>query len=188
MRGYAIGVGAVVIVACVALWVISSVISAREANAPGGQACTLEAKICPDGSAVGRTGPKCEFAECPATDTSTTTATSTTGGGGILPYNSGVRGEVVLGPTCPVERIPPDPACAPRPYATAISVYSTGSNNPFVIGNSNASGAFQFSLSPGSYVLKASGGAVLPRCRETSITVAPDTYATTTIYCDTGIR
>lgn len=29
-------------------------------------ACTLEAKICPDGSTVGRSGPKCEFAECPA--------------------------------------------------------------------------------------------------------------------------
>jgi len=29
------------------------------------QACTQEAKICPDGSAVGRTGPNCEFAECP---------------------------------------------------------------------------------------------------------------------------
>lgn len=28
-------------------------------------ACTQEAKICPDGSAVGRTGPKCEFAPCP---------------------------------------------------------------------------------------------------------------------------
>ncbi len=27
--------------------------------------CTLEAKICPDGSAVGRTGPNCEFASCP---------------------------------------------------------------------------------------------------------------------------
>lgn len=28
-------------------------------------ACTMEAKICPDGSSVGRSGPKCEFAECP---------------------------------------------------------------------------------------------------------------------------
>jgi hypothetical protein len=27
--------------------------------------CTTEAKICPDGSAVGRTSPNCEFAECP---------------------------------------------------------------------------------------------------------------------------
>lgn len=35
----------------------------------GGQSgvtvCTLEAKLCPDGSYVGRTGPKCEFAPCP---------------------------------------------------------------------------------------------------------------------------
>ena len=29
------------------------------------QACTEEAKICPDGSAVGRTGPNCAFAACP---------------------------------------------------------------------------------------------------------------------------
>ncbi|MFA6486170.1 MAG: hypothetical protein WCT40_02285 [Candidatus Magasanikbacteria bacterium] len=29
------------------------------------RACTEEAKICPNGSAVGRTGPKCEFAPCP---------------------------------------------------------------------------------------------------------------------------
>tara|TARA_B100000745_G_scaffold290251_1_gene229027 strand:- start:196 stop:648 length:453 start_codon:yes stop_codon:yes gene_type:complete len=28
-------------------------------------ACTQEAKICPDGSAVGRTGPDCAFAACP---------------------------------------------------------------------------------------------------------------------------
>lgn len=28
-------------------------------------ACTMEAKVCPDGSAVGRTGPNCEFAPCP---------------------------------------------------------------------------------------------------------------------------
>jgi len=30
-------------------------------------ACTQEAKLCPDGTAVGRTGPKCEFEACPAT-------------------------------------------------------------------------------------------------------------------------
>lgn len=27
-------------------------------------ACTQEAKLCPDGSAVGRTGPNCEFDTC----------------------------------------------------------------------------------------------------------------------------
>jgi len=29
-------------------------------------ACTMEAKLCPDGSAVGRIGPNCEFAPCPS--------------------------------------------------------------------------------------------------------------------------
>lgn len=29
------------------------------------RACTMEAKICPNGSSVGRTGANCEFAECP---------------------------------------------------------------------------------------------------------------------------
>lgn len=35
---------------------------------PGGEqvACTMEARLCPDGSAVGRQGPNCEFAACPA--------------------------------------------------------------------------------------------------------------------------
>ncbi|MFA6254908.1 MAG: DUF333 domain-containing protein [Patescibacteria group bacterium] len=31
----------------------------------GRGACTMEAKICSDGSSVGRQGPNCEFAECP---------------------------------------------------------------------------------------------------------------------------
>lgn len=37
----------------------------------GGVACTMDAKICPDGSAVGRTGPNCEFAACPSVSTTT---------------------------------------------------------------------------------------------------------------------
>src|SRR3989344_598796 len=30
------------------------------------QICTMEAKLCPDGSSVSRTGPNCEFALCPS--------------------------------------------------------------------------------------------------------------------------
>ena len=37
----------------------------KYSNEPSPVACTLEAKLCPDGSYVGRTGPNCEFAECP---------------------------------------------------------------------------------------------------------------------------
>lgn len=37
----------------------------KVAQEPEGIACTMEAKLCPDGSSVGRSGPNCEFAPCP---------------------------------------------------------------------------------------------------------------------------
>lgn len=58
--GIAIAVIAIAVVAIALLW--------RPAATPMQTACTMEAKICPDGSAVGRTGPNCEFAACPAPD------------------------------------------------------------------------------------------------------------------------
>lgn len=39
------------------------------------KACTEEAKICADGSAVARTGPNCEFAECPLANNAVDNAT-----------------------------------------------------------------------------------------------------------------
>lgn len=40
-------------------------------NGNNGVMCTMEAKMCPDGSYVGRSGPQCEFAACPPMTTST---------------------------------------------------------------------------------------------------------------------
>lgn len=39
--------------------------------------CTLDAKVCPDGTAVGRTGPNCEFAACPTTEPEVSPGVST---------------------------------------------------------------------------------------------------------------
>ncbi|MBU6490708.1 hypothetical protein KGQ25_00880 [Patescibacteria group bacterium] len=179
MKRYAIGLGALVLAAAIALWVWD----VRIAKAPTGtQGCTQEAKLCPDGSSVGRTGPNCEYAACPGSDTATGTGNS------ILPYDSGVQGIVSLGPTCPVERIPPDPSCADKPYATAIAVYHTGSQSVFLMGNSDASGAFKFSLPPGAYTLQATNGKTFPRCTAVTVSVPASGYASTTISCDTGIR
>jgi len=38
-------------------------------------ACTMDARVCPDGSSVGRTGPNCEFAACPVVSAASTTKT-----------------------------------------------------------------------------------------------------------------
>ncbi len=106
----------------------------------------------------------------------------------ILPITSGVRGTVLLGPTCPVMRDPPDPKCADKPYATTITVRREGSGSVFATGKSNDKGVFEFSLPPGSYVFSAEGGKMLPRCNETKATVSLGEYSDVAISCDTGIR
>lgn len=40
-------------------------------HSPAPVACTMEAKLCPDGSSVGRSGPNCEFAACPTQSSNT---------------------------------------------------------------------------------------------------------------------
>lgn len=43
----------------------------RSGEGPGGEkpvACTMEAKLCSDGSSIGRVPPKCDFAACPKED------------------------------------------------------------------------------------------------------------------------
>jgi len=107
---------------------------------------------------------------------------------GIAPYTSGIQGSVSLGPTCPVQRDPPDPACADKPYVTTVTVMRSGSSAVFASLQSDTSGAFQFSLPPGSYTVSALGGTMLPRCAAVSVTVPTSGYVRADISCDTGIR
>ena len=53
-----------------------------------GNVCTQEAKICPDGSTVSRTGPNCEFAECAQGSPSTRSINSGQAGSGQLDVSS----------------------------------------------------------------------------------------------------
>lgn len=159
-------------------------------------ACTMEAKLCPDGSAVGRAGPNCEFAACPeATSTGTvgggnpSPGAGSSSGGGVLPYKSGIRGTVMLGPTCPVERMPPDPQCAEKPYQTTVTISRASSPSQiFASVHSAADGTFEASLPPGDYIVSAGGTTMLPRCAQTPATVGASGYTQITVSCDTGIR
>jgi len=55
----------IVIIAIIIVGGLSGYKYIKDKNKP--IACTMDAKICSDGSSVGRIPPKCEFAECPAT-------------------------------------------------------------------------------------------------------------------------
>ena len=136
----------------------------------GGQQCTMDAKMCPDGSSVGRTGPNCEFAECPSTEGYAT-----------------LQGVVTLGPTCPVETTPPDPNCAGKTYQTILTVRSITDGTSISV-PTDETGSYMIKVKADSYMLSASGGDPLPFCKEVSAQVAGNEIKTVDISCDTGIR
>ena len=140
------------------------------------KACSMEAKLCPDGSAVGRTGPNCEFTACPDVIN--------------LAITSGIRGIVLLGPTCPVERIPPDPNCAEKPFQTSFILTRPNSSQVLSEFSSDQAGKFNVNIPAGDYIIKPAPGApMLPRCPASDvITVEKGAYTSATISCDTGIR
>ena len=39
-----------------------------------------------------------------------------------MPFDSGAKGKVLIGPTCPVQRTPPDPNCADKGFETTVQV------------------------------------------------------------------
>ena len=137
-------------------------------------ACTMEAKLCPDGSAVGRTGPNCEFAPC----------------SDVPQTNSGVEGQITLGPTCPVMQNPPNPQCADRPYETTIQIIKVGSPQgaPFMSVKTDSEGRYSVTLPPGEYALQPVGGNTLPRCETKEVTVVASKMTEANLSCDTGIR
>lgn len=152
-------------------------------------ACTMDAKICPDGSAVGRVGPRCEFAPCPSgivtpLPVSVSPAVSELGT---------ITGIVLLGPTCPVATNPPDPACDDKPYATRLAVTTTDQSRVITEFDSDTTGHFSVDVPPGSYDIRSAQMAnVLPYCMnkrgKDPIQVQAGIVTDVTIDCDTGIR
>jgi hypothetical protein len=99
----------------------------------------------------------------------------------------GIRGTVALSPTCPVERMPPDPQCAPKPYQTDIEISSATGRLIRTIQNTS-DGSFLIALPIGDYVISAAGGNPYPRCSSAAVTVSDGETASITLSCDTGIR
>ena len=75
--------------------------------------------------------------------------------GNDLPDATGVRGTVTAGPTCPVQRDPPDPACAERPVSGAVLVFTDPDGAEVARTISGADGSFLVELAPGAYRLTA---------------------------------
>jgi len=91
---------------------------------------------------------------------------------------AGVRGVVLLGPLCPVQR--QDSPCPDRPDAagTVVATTRSGEDGRFVLG-----------LDPGRYVLAATSGQGLGGGgKPVDVVVADGRFAQITLRVDTGIR
>ncbi len=98
-----------------------------------------------------------------------------------------VKGQVTLSPVCPVERIPPDSQCAPKPYTTTIKIFSVAGNNLIKTVKTDSNGKYEVNIPFGNYNFQASGGSVYPRCPIKKISVNSN-LINIDISCDTGIR
>jgi hypothetical protein len=76
----ALGVVAVVGIGGLAFYATAKPGSVAQPNTPEVWECNADAKICPDGSAVGRTGPNCEFTACPSPNATSSILTTYIGG------------------------------------------------------------------------------------------------------------
>ena len=110
--------------------------------------------------------------------------------GAALPGATGVGGQVTAGPTCPVVRNPPDPACADRPVVGAVLVVSDAAGKEVARVTSGAGGAFAVELAPGSYRLKAEphGGLMGTPAPIDFVVVAGQPATVLQVSYDTGIR
>lgn len=98
-----------------------------------------------------------------------------------------IAGYVHVGPTCPVEKNPPDPACADKALTGAQVLVKNG-DKIVAQTTTDASGNFKVSVPVDSYIIsvKPAGGAVLPRCADSVIQATG--IANADIACDSGIR
>lgn len=128
----------------------------------------------------------------PATSSTTapsvapTTSTSIPAGA-----DSGVSGIVLFSPVCPVERIPPDPQCAPRPGAADIQLVRPN-GSVAAEGRAGSDGRFSVPLPPGSYTVRATTPTPGPgrgcQAEPVQVTVVARSVVSVAVSCDTGIR
>jgi hypothetical protein len=120
---------------------------------------------------------------------STTGPTTTTTAPAVPPAGSEVTGTVRFSPVCPVERLPPDPACAPRPGPADIELVGP---DGVVAASTTAGedGAFTIPVPPGSYEVRAAAGTLGRACQPdpAQVIVAPASSVSVSVSCDTGIR
>ncbi|MFZ0091306.1 MAG: hypothetical protein WAL63_17485 [Solirubrobacteraceae bacterium] len=105
--------------------------------------------------------------------------------GAAAHLDSGIRGRVLYGPTCPVQR--PGFSCE-RPYQGSIAIRREPTGTLVMHVRSGAGGRFTAYLAPGAYLLVPRDGRPYPRARGQAVSVRRDAFTAVTIRYDSGVR
>ena len=131
----------------------------------------MDARVCPDGSVVGRIAPYCELAKCPSAS-----------------GRPEVKGKATMSPSCPVERFPGDPTCAPKPYEGSLEVWTQkgGFIKSFA---TKIDGTFATELTPGTYIIRRPKSAsYFPSLSPVTFTMEQGKLTELSLELETGIR
>jgi hypothetical protein len=99
--------------------------------------------------------------------------------------DTGIRGLVLLGPTCAVEQAGASPCVTP--YAATLVIRDANEREVGRV-TSGADGRFEIRLPPGQYVILPQNGDPTPTAQLAPVTVVEGQFADVTINYDTGIR
>ncbi len=104
----------------------------------------------------------------------------------------GPTGTVTLtltaGPVCPVEQVPPDPNCAPRPVAGAEVIVLTADGREVGRPKSDAAGKIRLTLPQGRYVIRPVQTGNFPTAPAEVLVDVGSTPVDVALGYDTGIR
>jgi len=101
------------------------------------------------------------------------------------PTDSGVEGQVLIGPMCPV--VQDGQECPEQPYQATLTVNSpTGER--IVQVQTEKDGMFKIPLAPGEYILHPESQNVMPFAQEQPFVVEEGKFTQVTVNYDSGIR
>jgi hypothetical protein len=112
----------------------------------------------------------------------------------MLPEENGyLEGVITIGPICPVEKIPPDPACLPSAdtyKAYPVSVFTSDGKRKITQLNPLLDGTFSSKLPPGNYliVLETAKNSIGRSNLPVSVSISSRGKTLLNIDIDTGIR
>ena len=103
--------------------------------------------------------------------------------------DSGIGGEVLIGPICPV--MEPDNPCPDKPFEASIEIRGQDNRGDHLTVRSGKDGRFRVKLAPGKYKLtpiSPNPGAPPHAQAPQSVTVEAGRYTHVTVRYDSGIR